>query len=310
MQRQGGRRDPDPARVGMTGVWSMSALDAPRVGGNGATGTSQKVNATARRANADPVRARSPLLWWLAGNTMRHYMRRNFHAVRVSRPGAAQLPPERPVIVYTNHPSWWDPALIIVLATTAYADRPAYAPIDAAALDKYRFMRRIGLFGVDAETRRGAAQFLRTSLRILKNPKAMLWITAEGGFTDPRVRPVRLRPGVAHLARKIDDAVIVPLAIEYPFWDERYPEALCRFGEPLCVNAIQATPGEWRQLLEARLTTTMDALATQSLSRDPAGFDSVIHGAVGVGGVYDLWRRARARLRGERFSPEHGDSER
>ena len=29
-------------------------------------------------------------------------------------------------------------------------------------------------------------------------------------------------------------------------------------------------------------------------------------GCSGIGGVYDLWRRARAILRQERFRPEHG----
>ena len=61
----------------------------------------------------------------------------------------------------------------------------------------------------------------------------MLWITAEGSFTDARTRPVRLRPGLAHLARRVPGATIVPLALEYPFWDERTPEALCRFGTPM-----------------------------------------------------------------------------
>ena len=46
----------------------------------------------------------------------------------------------------------------------------------------------------------------------------------------PATRPVRLRPGLAHLARRVPGATIVPLALEYPFWDERTPEALCRFG--------------------------------------------------------------------------------
>ena len=34
-------------------------------------------------------------------------------------------------------------------------------------------------------------------------------------------------------------------------------------------------------------------------------FTTLIGGTAGVGGVYDRWRRLRARIRGEVFHPEH-----
>src|SRR5207253_10605254 len=50
------------------------------------------------------------------------------------------------------------------------------------------------------------------------------WIAAEGQLTDPRVRPLRLRSGVGHLAARVRQAVLLPLALEYPFWEERTPD--------------------------------------------------------------------------------------
>jgi 1-acyl-sn-glycerol-3-phosphate acyltransferase len=241
---------------------------------------------------------------------MRRYLARNFHAVRLSKAVAARLPPGRPVIVCTNHPSWWDPALFIVLQTAVFSNRPGYGPMDAAALERYRFMRRIGIFGIEPGTRRGAAEFLRIALNILSDTNAVLWITSEGRFTDPRQRPVRLQPGVAHLARRVEHAVIIPLAIEYPFWGERYPEALCRFGESLLTEKSRARSVKtWQRQLEARLAKTMDALAEEAKTRDPRLFDSIVDGAAGIGGVYDTWRRARAFVLGRRFKAQHGDLE-
>jgi 1-acyl-sn-glycerol-3-phosphate acyltransferase len=265
-----------------------------------------------RTPNLDPVQARSPQFCRLAGLYMRRYMARNFHAVRISKSGRPRLAAGRPAIIYSNHPSWWDPALFIVLNTTWFAERPGYGPMDAAALDKYRFMRRIGIFGIEPETRRGARQFLRTALRILNNRHAILWVTAQGAFTDARARPVCLRPGVAHLAKRLPDAVLVPLAIEYPFWDERYPEALCRFGEPLHTGRTGAdlsTVQSWQRTLELRLSANMEALAAEAMTRDPRRFEVLVRGAAGVGGIYDAWRRTRARLRGQHFRSEHGESE-
>ncbi|MFO1060111.1 MAG: acyltransferase, partial [Dongiaceae bacterium] len=82
----------------------------------------------------DPVRLRSPRLFGFFAGVMARAMGRSFHAVRVAAPGPPVLPPDRPAIVYLNHPSWWDPALIILLAHRCFGERPSFGPIDAAQL--------------------------------------------------------------------------------------------------------------------------------------------------------------------------------
>ena len=42
------------------------------------------------------------------------------------------------------------------------------------------------------------------------------------------------------------------------------------------------------------------------MARDPAAFEVMLAGRAGVGGVYDLWRAAKAAVRGERFNRQHG----
>jgi 1-acyl-sn-glycerol-3-phosphate acyltransferase len=254
------------------------------------------------------VAARSPARCAIFGAIMRRQMRRHFHAVRIAKAGPLRLPDGRAAIVYSNHPSWWDPAFFIVLATTRLPHRKGYGPMDAKALEQYSFMRRIGIFGIERDTRRGAAAFWRTSRAILADPEAVLWVTAEGGFADPRVRPVRLRPGTAHLMARTTGIVAVPLALEYPYWTERLPEAVCRFGEPMAAGDGSSV-ASWQSRLEERLGAVMDALAADVQSRDPARFEVILRGQSGIGGVYDLFRRARAMVRGERFVPEHGGPE-
>lgn len=250
------------------------------------------------------VRAvRSPRMLRLFSAYLTWYAGRHFDAVR--RSGAEPvIPSDRPLIVYCNHPSWWDAALLVMLSTTVFRDREAYGPMDEAGLAKYPFMRKLGIFGIEPETRRGAAKFLRVSLGLLATPRSLLWITAQGHFTDARQRPVRLRPGLAHLARQVPNALIVPMAIEYPFWDERTPEFLYRFGQPIPADPTLDVD-TWALRLEDALALTMDELAAASLSRDPKLFETVIGGTVGVGGVYDLWRRLKAAARLRSFRPGH-----
>ncbi len=264
--------------------------------------------ARAAPSQSDPLARRSPFLFWAFGWYLRWYFWRRFHGVRLSRAGCRAASAGRPVIVYSNHPSWWDPALYILLATTLFPGRPGFGPMDAAALGRYGVLERMGIFGIDLASPRGAARFLDTSLRVLATPATMLWITAEGTFTDARSRPVRLRPGLAHLARRVPGAIILPLAIEYSFWNESRPEALVRFGAPLDTGRDRSVT-EWTAHLESELTRTMDALAAESLARDPALFERLLGGRSGVGGIYDGWRRLRAWAGGRRFDPSHEGSE-
>ena len=214
------------------------------------------------------------------------------------------VPAAGPLIVYSNHPSWWDPAIYILLCDMLFRGREGYGPMDQAALGKYGLLERMGVFGVEQDDPRGGVQFLRTCDAVLARPGAMLWITAEGNFTDARVRPLTLRPGLAHLARRVPGVTILPLALDYPFWNESKPEALLRFGPPLRSGRDRSVT-EWTQRLQSALTATMDAMAAESVTRNPALFTPLLRGVTGVGGIYDVWRRVRAAMAGRRFDSSH-----
>ena len=249
----------------------------------------------------------------------RGYLRRHFHALRLSRTGRPPRSPagdvsparapslaEEPLVIYLNHPSWWDPLVALFLAGELFGDRRSYGPIEGRAVERYGLFRHLGFFGVDRTSTAGVRRFLETAAALLERPDTALWITPEGRFTDPRERPVRLEPGLAHLARRLHRGVFLPLAVELPFWEERTPEVLVRFGEPVPAAELGGRVGEINSELAARLERTQDALAEESRERREAAFEVLLSGRAGVGGVYDLWRSLVARLRGEPFQAEHG----
>jgi len=242
---------------------------------------------------------------------VRRSMRRHFHALRILR-GADGLPDhpdlgEAPVILYTNHPGWWDPLVFFTVAQILWPRRLNYGPIDAAALGKYRFLERIGLVGIEPRSRRGAARFLRVARAAGSRGDVIFWVTAQGEFADPRQRPVAIRAGVGHAAEANDRGVIVPMAVEYPFWTERLPEALVAFGEPMAMGHMAGRDAhDWTRILAQHLEATQDRLAAAAMQRDPTRFHTLLAGDVGVGGVYDISRRVRAWIRRERFDASHG----
>lgn len=257
-------------------------------------------------AVADPLPAR----WgWLIRGFYKYaarYVRRHFHAVRLSRDSYPIPADGTPLVVVLNHPGWWDPMIGIVLSREfpGYEHFPA---IDADAVRKYPFFTKLGFFGVDQHSLRGAAAFLRKSTAILSEPGRAVWVTAQGRFTDVRTRPLALRSGVGHLASRLERGIVLPVALEYAFWTERTPEALIRIGRPFDVADFPGLSGrEWTAEIEAALTEALDGLSADAMTRDPDRFTTLLDGEVGVGGVYDTWRRLAAWARGRRFDASHG----
>lgn len=263
------------------------------------------------RREPDVVRRYAPRLAGWFAVWLERYFRRAFDGVRIARATIPAAILDGPLLVYANHPSWWDPIHFLLISRFAVPGRRLFGPMEAAALQKYGFFKRLGVFGIDPASRRGAAAFLRTGRAVLATPGASLWVTAQGQFCDPRRRPVVLQPGIAHLARDLGSGTVLPLAVEYPFWNERLPEALSRFGEPVAVaEHAGATAGQWKILLEERLEAAMDALAGDAASREPDRFHTLVLGQAGIGGVYDRWRRLTSALAGRRFDPAHGEGAR
>jgi 1-acyl-sn-glycerol-3-phosphate acyltransferase len=229
------------------------------------------------------------------------------HAIRVVRGSSPPPLNGRPLIVCMNHPSWWDPLVALTLARSAFPGRNHYAPIDSAALAKYPLFEWLGFFGIEPDSTRGGATFLRNGRAILSDPGSVLWVTGEGAFTDVRTRPVKLKPGIGRLQRFIKNAAVIPLAVEYTFWEERSPEVLACWGQPLLIgDGGELSPAEWTAAIQSRLESALDRLSHLSQTRQHGAFDVVLSGSAGIGGVYDLWRRVRARLSGRRFAPQHG----
>jgi 1-acyl-sn-glycerol-3-phosphate acyltransferase len=242
----------------------------------------------------------SPLRIALYGREGERQLGRHFNAVRLSK--SQRLDPAlargRPLIIYLNHSSWWDPLICLELARELFPGRRHYGPIDAGTAGEYRAFTRMGFFEVEPGSARGARRFLALAQDLLGQPDATLWIPADGRFGDPRERPVRLRSGIGSLASRVRQAVLLPLALEMPFWEARLPEVLARFGEELPAGDADLRAGDWTEVLEDRLESALDALAAESLARDPARFDVLHAGGAEAGGLGAAWRRFLGSFRG------------
>ena len=236
----------------------------------------------------------------------RGYVGRHFHALRILKNGVSAHDCARPLVIYLNHASWWDPLVCLLLSREYFPSRNSFAPIDAAMLDRYRFFKHLGFFGIEQQTSRGALTFLRTMRALLASSRNAVWLTPQGRFMDVRERPLRLQEGLGALAAREPNAAFIPLAIEYAFWTEPRPEILVSMGEPIVPSAEpRHYAAHWTHVFTDALETTQDELAACSCRRDATEWLTLNRGKFGVNGIYDAWCRLRAGARGEKFVPEH-----
>lgn len=241
-------------------------------------------------------------------------LRRHFHSVAITESSLATVKIDRaePLIVFANHPSWWDPLIAHFLNRRLFSPRQFFAPIDAEALEQYRVFAKLGFFGVRLNSTKGAADFLRQSTAILERCDTALWLTPEGRFADARDHSEELMPGLAHLCSRVQRsrvqrATAIPLALEYVFWEERLPVCLAHFGEPSPVSECNnLTKSQWSEKLSDQLRTAQTELAELSMARSSEPFQNLLQGKAGGGMFYDIARRLKSVATGQRFRASHG----
>ncbi len=241
----------------------------------------------------------------------RRMLARSFSNVRVTVGTPAVLRSldghDGPAIAAINHESWWDPLVGLVLADGYAPSRVLESPIEADQLRKFRFMRKIGLFGIDPADRGSYRVFVEHACSLFeREPRTLLGLTPQGAFTDVR-EPVRLRPGVAAVAARLSLAGrqvrVASIACEYVFWTDKKADLLIHasvVGEP-----HRPTTAGWTRAITEAMERDRLELAELSIARDSRSFEPLLgSGGANIHPVYDLWLR----LRGQhaRIRPEPG----
>jgi 1-acyl-sn-glycerol-3-phosphate acyltransferase len=224
----------------------------------------------------------------------RRYLRRHFRSIQLNGSAPDFSASRGPYVVFLNHPSWWDPLVCLVVARHFARPLRHAAVIDSAALERYPIFRRLGFFGVEKDGFRGARALLRMAAEHLSSPARVLWLTPQAEFVDQRVRPVKLRPGLSHLAARHPRATFIPLALDYSFGPARLPSVHLRFGRPF--QPRLPAPGDTSTLnaeLCSALQSAMDKLAQEVVSGVPEGSLELLSGQRGTGGIYGWWERVR-----------------
>ena len=250
----------------------------------------------------------APLALADLGRAGAHLLGRHFGAIRLSRSQRPNLTAarQRPLLVYFNHASWWDPLVCAHLASHLLPERRHFAIVEAATLDGEPLFSKLGFIGLEPESPRGSRSLLEIAAQVLDQPDAALWVAAGGSLADPRERPPKLQPGLGHLAARLRHCVLLPLALEYPFWSGRLPEALARLGEEVALEDLDMRALDWLEVLADRLAAAQDELAAEACLRDSSRFELVLGGGSEKDDAGDLADRRRGAWGGSGASGGRG----
>lgn len=237
----------------------------------------------------------------------RHLLRRDF--ARLWLGGVSFPSGTAPSIALVNHSAWWDPLLAVHLSHDLFR-RDGYGLMLSDGLKRYPFFRRVGCFGASTDSLDDVRAVSTYAAALLRGGRSRtLWLFPQGTLASARA-PLAFRSGAARIARVVDEATIIPVAVRYELRAEQRPEIFVRVG-PAVAREELGVGGEAAGTATRRLERALRHELAQldaDLARPalPDDYRAAWQGARSLSGLYDRtfgrWARPTA--------PGDGDDDR
>jgi 1-acyl-sn-glycerol-3-phosphate acyltransferase len=213
----------------------------------------------------------------------------HFDRVWLRVEGPRPHPADGPLIIYLNHPSWWDGYMAFILSRMVLGDQfQGYLMMEEQELRRYRFFTWSGCFSVDRHDARSAARSVAYISRLLAERRGRaLVIFPQGEITPNDRRPIVTFAGAAHIARRAGGATLWPVALRYEFRGEQRPEAFIRAG-PCHYAPASAGARALSAEVGRRLTAAADALRDEITEGRLEGYRALLRGRPSINRLFDL----------------------
>lgn len=252
-------------------------------------------------------RAGDALIYWAL---MRSAIWSHFARVWLRVEGLIPTPADGPLILYLNHPSWWDGYIALVLNRIVLGDRfQGFLMMDEHELRRYRFFSWSGAFSVNRQDARSALGSVAYISRLLAARRdRALAIFPQGEITPNDRRPLQMFSGLAHVAQRAGGATLWPVALRYEFRGQQRPEAFIRAGPAhyaLAASDTRALTAE----AGARLTAACDALRDDLIGGQMEGYRVLLRGRPGPDVIFDAARALLPGRLGQRYRQKRHERE-
>ena len=224
-----------------------------------------------------PARLHRPFTWWFARDASAR-LRGKFGAMRVRGLARIEAALERgPVLVVSNHTSWWDALVVLDVGVRALGAR-TFAMMDASNLRRLPFFALVGAFSVDRASPRDGARAVRYAAKLLEQPRTLVWIFAQGREAPVTARPLGFHGGSAAIARIAERATVFPIGLRYEHGEDPDATIWISIGEPTRGDHEAAVIAELN-LIERALAGDASEFATR-FTRGPSSWMRVAQAAL------------------------------
>ncbi len=219
---------------------------------------------------------KSPLFdAWFARHARSRFAR-TFETVRIAGLSSLRAAARSaPVLVVSNHTSWWDPLVILLVSHAAGTD--GYAMMDAKNLHRLPFFARVGAFGVDLRDATDGAAAIRYAAKLLDRPGRLVWLFPQGRERPVTARPLGFLGGSAAIARVARRAVTLPVAIRYEHGPTERPNLYVAIGQAIPPERNLTLARDRQEAAVERALAQIDDLLCEG--RGESAFEVEVHGA-------------------------------
>lgn len=203
----------------------------------------------------------------------RNLLKRRFNSFQVQNlQNIKNRNPNKPLIIYANHSSWWDGLVLFEILKSQEFD--SYVLMEEKQLKNLKLFRRIGAFSIDRENPRKAFESINYALKILNSEKnKTLLIFPQGEIKVNDKRPISFYNGISYLIEKLNEGYLVPCSIRYEFIKDFKPDIFVKFGElELIENIKNYQRKSFTKSLEKQMTANLDFLKSAIIENDLEDF--------------------------------------
>jgi hypothetical protein len=186
----------------------------------------------------------------------RPWMRRRLHAVRMAGLPDS-LPAGVPLLIVSNHVSWWDAFLLREVQRVLRPRGPLWTLMLESELRRLPFFRWMGVVGVSPGRPASAARAMRALADAARTrPDSTILYFPQGRIWPSHRRPLGFQRGIEGLMRRLAPVTVLPVAVHLEPLTAAAPTAFVSAAPPiLCMDRAPRAA-----VLERRVTAELDAL--------------------------------------------------
>ncbi len=206
---------------------------------------------------------------WILDALIRPSLRRSFCGLFL-RGGVPKIPSERPLLIVSNHMSWWDAFLILELQRVLRPGAPIFTIALEETLRQHPFLGRVGLIPLNPSDSLSFRRVLKAVTERIssfsrsgsKGPAPIIVFFPQGKIRPAWASPLGFRDGIALLARALPRGLILPLGMIIEPLNQKRPSVWLKCGEPLESDQIRSSD-ELEAAVQGQLQFLLEGLRAE-----------------------------------------------